>query len=429
MQIKLDINAKNSNAALLSSAKNAATARKERKSRGRPDTRPPTRAGKSRRTPRPPGPFPLPPGARRTRLRGKKRYPSLLRFCTLFPMPLPDNLPVPEREASIDLMRMLGLALIFLAHAGLPASSAVFQFRTFDVPVMVFVSALAYSRRDIGNAGRFLLRRTLRLLLPLYVFLLLYFLVSFPFAARGLAKPWQWTQILRTFALSGQGSIGFVWIFRVFLLMALASPVLVPLERRLRHDGAFLAVFVLLLALQTGLAAALRPLHPGWAAEDWLLYPAGYAAVFFLGLRMRQLTGKRALAVTGAVSVLFLLAAIPVARERGTLFCFQSFKYPPMPYFLLWGSLASCLLWTARKFWTPFLDWRWARFAGHHTNWIYLWHIPFACQLARCHAITPWPVRFAMLFLLPLALFALQRAVLLAWQGKRSSAFLRHFTA
>ena len=47
-----------------------------------------------------------------------------------------------ERSFRLDLMRLLGLLLIIFAHIGPP--NALFQIRTFDVPMMIFVSGVAY---------------------------------------------------------------------------------------------------------------------------------------------------------------------------------------------------------------------------------------------------------------------------------------------
>jgi fucose 4-O-acetylase-like acetyltransferase len=47
-----------------------------------------------------------------------------------------------NRDLRIDILRVAGLLLIILAHVSPPF--LLFQFRTFDVPLMVFVSGLSY---------------------------------------------------------------------------------------------------------------------------------------------------------------------------------------------------------------------------------------------------------------------------------------------
>ncbi len=55
-----------------------------------------------------------------------------------------------NRNVVVDLMRFLGIALIILAHVEPP--NIIFQARTFDVPMMVFVSnGLLLLRQESGE--------------------------------------------------------------------------------------------------------------------------------------------------------------------------------------------------------------------------------------------------------------------------------------
>ena len=47
-----------------------------------------------------------------------------------------------QRDLYIDFLRAFGLLMLVVAHTNAP--SWIFAFRTFDVPLMVFVSALCY---------------------------------------------------------------------------------------------------------------------------------------------------------------------------------------------------------------------------------------------------------------------------------------------
>lgn len=47
-----------------------------------------------------------------------------------------------QRNMTIDVMRVMGLLLIILAHVNPPG--ILFQFRTFDVPMMIFVSGVSF---------------------------------------------------------------------------------------------------------------------------------------------------------------------------------------------------------------------------------------------------------------------------------------------
>lgn len=47
-----------------------------------------------------------------------------------------------QRNMTVDAMRCFGLLLIILAHVSPP--DTLFQIRTFDVPMMVFISGMSY---------------------------------------------------------------------------------------------------------------------------------------------------------------------------------------------------------------------------------------------------------------------------------------------
>lgn len=72
------------------------------------------------------------------------------------------------RDNSIDFLRGIGILLIILAHCSPPIF--LFNLRVFDVPLMLFVSGLAFSNRKYHSIPKFLYHRAKRLLIPLYIF-------------------------------------------------------------------------------------------------------------------------------------------------------------------------------------------------------------------------------------------------------------------
>ena len=78
------------------------------------------------------------------------------------------------RDLSIDYLRFVGLSLIILAHASVPFTLT--QIRCFDVPLMIFISGLTASQKTFPSYGKYIVSRTKRLLVPVYIFLTLYLL-------------------------------------------------------------------------------------------------------------------------------------------------------------------------------------------------------------------------------------------------------------
>ena len=127
-----------------------------------------------------------------------------------------------NRDLSIDLLRFLGLTMIVLVHVNPPFWLT--QFRSFDVPMMVFVSGLTVARKEVSSYVGYIVKRTKRLVIPVWTFLAFY-LLGFYYLQFWILPDQYLTgrMILRSFLLLDQ-SIGYVWIIRVFLLIMLLPP-------------------------------------------------------------------------------------------------------------------------------------------------------------------------------------------------------------
>ena len=79
------------------------------------------------------------------------------------------------RDEKIDFLRFLCLAMIILAHMYPPG--IIFQIRNFDVPLMVLVASLSFRASFRAQAYMsYLWSRAKRLILPVWIFLSIYFL-------------------------------------------------------------------------------------------------------------------------------------------------------------------------------------------------------------------------------------------------------------
>ncbi len=288
-----------------------------------------------------------------------------------------------KRDSSIDLMRFIGFSMIVLAHIGLSRTdSTLFQLRSFDVPLMVFTSGLAFSGKKTGAYLPFIWKRALRLIVPVYLFVTAYMFLSPVLSEWGWVENYTRKQIISTYALRLGPSIGYVWIIRVFLIVMLVTPVLTWLEERMRRPWMFYLTIAAMLGLQSILVKWLKPLNLGVFVEDWLLYIFGYSAVFMAGLRFRKASVWERLIVLAAALVVMAAIGCHISAEQGTWIYFQKLKYPPRVYFLMWGLLVSMFLWITSGIWSKLLDNSLFTFIGRNTIWIYLWHIPFVNLVA-----------------------------------------------
>ncbi|MBU3666529.1 MAG: acyltransferase [Chthoniobacterales bacterium] len=285
-----------------------------------------------------------------------------------------------ERDNTIDLMRASALVLIILAHT-ISKETLLFQLRNFDVPMMAVVSGMAFAMSAPAELklGAYYIRRFLRLLLPCWVFLTLLFCIAPLFVA---GDPFSWGQITQSFLLSNKGSIGYVWIIRVFLLVALTAPLLHALQKRVGNT-AFVSI---LLNIYIGYELMLNymPLPvTTWVrtlVSDYIFFGLGYSVLFGAGMLLNclQWRGRVVFLLASAAAlilcILFKHGFNP--GEMGSWFKPQNSKYPPGIYYVQWGltmsvftSLVCMKVPLTGRFKTGIA------FLGSASLWIYFWHI------------------------------------------------------
>lgn len=180
----------------------------------------------------------------------------------------------PQRDLYIDFLRFIGISLIILAHVEAP--SGITQFRSFDVPLMVFVSGLSFSTKG-GGFWKYVWKRVKRLCIPVYLFLTILFTAVIGAGIVGLKNPWGWDQIAGTYLLLNEPSIGYVWIIRVFLMMSIIAPPLYPLVAKMNMHK-FILVLFLILGIQGLLVKSSNYIHiPALATfyREYFLYVIG----------------------------------------------------------------------------------------------------------------------------------------------------------
>lgn len=280
------------------------------------------------------------------------------------------------RSDKIDLLRALGLALIILAHVEPP--TWLFNLRNFDVPLMVLLSGASFALSWRGESyPGYLWKRIKRLLLPVWLFLSLYFSLN---ALSGEAiETLSSATILASYELLE--GIGYVWIIRVFLLVAIIAPFIYQLHRRLPRQRQW----ALLLATCWAGYEGLRQLPVGQEGlsgllyHQLLLYLLPYGLLFALGLRLPQMQGRQPLAGAALMALALLSCGGLLWLQLGELPATQAYKYPPSLYYLSYALLLSLLLWSLpERYWQRISRSRLGPpllFAARNSIWVYLWHI------------------------------------------------------
>lgn len=283
------------------------------------------------------------------------------------------------RDTRIDFLRFTGLMMIILAHVYPPPW--LFQLRNFDVPLMVFISGLSYrlSVKDEPYSS-YVWARVQRLVFPVWIFLTAYFallaLTSYPIELPTLDKIW------RSYLLVD--GIGYVWVIRIFLLVALVGPWVYRYHQTQASHWRYGATLALVYLAYEAAVSWLNPLPAGVVGvliQQVLFYVVPYGLVFAIGLRLPDLA--KPVIVAG-----FALALLVYAGWLGYFYYSadlwlptQKFKYPPTSYYLSFAMMMALLLYLASgriMAWCQRLTLDGAvLFIGSNSIWIYLWHIAY----------------------------------------------------
>ena len=301
-----------------------------------------------------------------------------------------------SRDLSIDILRWLALTGIILVH--IQPSPFWSQLRSFDVPMMVFLSAYCFAKEKHGvqDYKVYCIKRFKRLVLPCWIFLTGWF----TFVYGILGHPADWKNVLLCYSLM---TSWYLWIIRIFVTMALVAPLVTKRIRSLTKR-----VYFIMLLSGIILNEILCDL-----SDNYLYMVAimsfSYFLVFMFGLYIDKLSNKQILTIGGGAVVLFALIAWKLITEEGSFVLVGKYKYPPHLYYLSYAFSCIIILWMVRKQLEVILRkvhlLPLVTYIGSHTLWIYLWHIPLL-SLVGMHFIPP--VRFLIVYVSAILLSYIQ---------------------
>lgn len=299
--------------------------------------------------------------------------------------------PNSKRDIRFDILKTIGLLCIIFAHVG-PETNILFDIRRFDVILMVIVSgSLYYSSSGSKKISfwSYLRKRLPRLIAPVWLFMTFFFISAY-FIYSLLSQPYPFSseKIIDTFLLLN--GIGYVWIIRVFILVALFASLLLNLYRFCKSEVRFLALLALIYLGYEFLFDFtqhhnLRYQILSTLVNDYLFYLISYGCLFGLGIVLPKLRERAILLISGISSIFFLCCAVYYYHQVGHFVSNVEFKYPPRLYYVSYGVFMSFLAYfIVSKLSVKYnfsgkdnILTRIVIFIGSSTLWIYLWHIFF----------------------------------------------------
>ena len=334
---------------------------------------------------------------------------------------------VKERDESIDLLRFIGLSLIILAHVSPP--EVLFNLRCFDVPLMLFVSGLTYAGRSVDTSWRFFVHRFMRLIIPVYLFLTVYFMLVFllkKFFSIDFGITPQ--HVIGSYLL--MDGIGYVWIIRVFLVVSILTPWLIRLNEVVKKEVYFFFLILVVITIQEVLIGFGVGMSITFFRE-FVYYAVGYSVLFLFGLRIKSITYKQekfyfvSFLISFFIYIIFIISKLNGIEEVKLLLLINNYKYPPRLYFLFYGLIMSIISFAIIRWSSSFWKGKnFLLFIGQNTIWIYLYHIPLI-QITGLIGVS-WYVRYFVVYLLAVSIVWFQIDIVKSIEQKHKYVFLKY---
>lgn len=321
------------------------------------------------------------------------------------------------RNYGIDFLKALGLLLIILAHVSAP--QWINEVRNFDVPMMVFISGFL-SRGSVARSAScfsYEIKRLHRLLIPTYVFLVVYFAILSFFSNLPSFK-----LVLATFLLQND-SIGYVWIIRVYLMCAIIVPFISRID--FSKKGCWLIavlVYVLYEALcEFQIGTSLR------LVDSTLFYIIPYGLVLTFGLNYDRFSRRKKCCMAVIFTLAFVSSEICHMVYTGH-FCFvQQYKYSPRHIYLIHAMMYISILMLVIKYFSEIGKNRLVVFISKSSLWIYLWHILVLYIVKTLLNSTVWPVKFVIVISISVMITYFQNRIVDKFDGKLPKVLLKVF--
>lgn len=283
-----------------------------------------------------------------------------------------------NRNIGLDLMRFLGVLVIMIAHSLPP--DWLFQLRNFGTPLLIVASALTYAyiyRNKELDPIPFFKKRLSRLIFPAWIFLIFFF--AFNLVVSTLLNriyPFNLSMVVNSFTF--YSGIGFVWIFKVYIVLALITPLALRINNRISDKSRYFIYLIIAYVVYELILYLAAPLIPPFYADFFkrvifVIFP--YSILFLYGLKLGTLTNRQ----IWVSSIFFLLISVGIALylkyDTGSFVTTQNYKYPPQLYYLSYSLFALNLIYLFCRRESNKINPKIIIWLSSKSLWIYLWHI------------------------------------------------------
>lgn len=238
-----------------------------------------------------------------------------------------------DRNHSIDFLRSIGTLLIILAHVSAP--KLLTDIRSFDVITLVFISGMSIGYSKKKSYKQYIGSRIKKLLLPAYIaaFLICSIIGLGSIVFDGINISWNY--VIRSFLLIDGNSIGFIWIVKVYLFIAMLLPIIQAFENRIVNSNNLYIVIFIFLVLTS---VCIKYFNSSIVVNEYLYYAIQYSLVALIGLRFSKDKATRFVPLILSI-IVFWVYQIYIGE-----FSISDYKFPPHIYWISYGIIITIIL-------------------------------------------------------------------------------------
>lgn len=269
-----------------------------------------------------------------------------------------------KRYIYIDYLKVFGLLLVILAHVSCP--NLLMQVRSFDVPLLVFVSGFLASKTYSGyNAKGYYWKRIKRLVFPAWIFLTFFFFVQ----SIAYTEP-SFTDVIKGFTFQRDSQmVGMLWVIWVYFVCALIVPIIKKIGFR-EHS----LIFVVALLFVYEMVCVATNLSEIRVLYITLFTIVPWGSVTYVGFYYDLMTKTQKRWLLMMFAILFCIYTCYLRMIYGYFVPINDFKYPARLYYLSYAFTIVLILMQKLQNMklkeNPVIS-----FVSKSSLWIYLWHI------------------------------------------------------
>ena len=299
-----------------------------------------------------------------------------------------------NRKINIDILKVIGLLCIVLAHVKPP--EIIFRLRNFDVILMILISAYLgiKSYKDI-KYFEYIKKRFKRLIIPTWTFLIFFFVIAYIFKLCNIDK----NIIFNSFNLTS--GIGYVWIIRIYFIISVLIPLFIKQKNSI--NGIFnILIIIFLLLIQEILS--INGIFENITIRDIFGYFIPCYVLIFISHYLFNSNKKSTILVSSISLLIYVSLIIYFNITSGNIPSTQLYKYPFRIYYLSYGVFVSGLLiliFKSNKL-CELINNKFITFISKESLNIYLWHILIIYILKQIDL--KWYIRYIIILIISILL-------------------------